>query len=83
VETVSRARLASLDLPDFRMPDAIPSIPVETHHRRIEALRTRGAARGLQGALGLEISRDVLPFSNIPAYLPPFILRPDRAMTVA
>jgi hypothetical protein len=25
----------------------------------------------------------VLPFSNIPAYLPPFLLSPDRAMTVA
>jgi len=25
----------------------------------------------------------VLPFSNIPAYLSPFLLRPDRALTVA
>jgi hypothetical protein len=25
----------------------------------------------------------VLPLSNIPAYLPPFLLRPDRVMTVA
>jgi len=24
----------------------------------------------------------VLPFSNIPAYLPPFLLRPDQAMTM-
>ncbi len=34
-------------------------------------------------ALGIDLHPDVLPFSNIPAYLPPFILRPDRAMTVA
>ena len=26
---------------------------------------------------------DVLPFSNIPAYLPPFLLRPDLAMSLA
>ena len=33
-------------------------------------------------ALGIELHPDVLPFSNIPAYLPPFLLRPDRAMTL-
>jgi Xaa-Pro aminopeptidase len=32
--------------------------------------------------LGIELHPDVLPFSNIPAYLPPFLLRPDRVMTV-
>ncbi|CAN5322212.1 M24 family metallopeptidase [soil metagenome] len=35
-------------------------------------------ARGL----GIELHPDVLPFSNIPAYLPPFLLRPDRVMTM-
>ena len=39
--------------------------------------------RFMAGALGIELHPDVLPFSNIPAYLPPFLLRPDRAMTVA
>ena len=34
-------------------------------------------------ALGIALHPDVLPFSNIPAYLAPFLLRPDRAMTVA
>ncbi|MGH2462041.1 MAG: M24 family metallopeptidase [Candidatus Limnocylindria bacterium] len=34
-------------------------------------------------ALGIELHPDVLPFSNIPAYLPPFLLRPDRALTMA
>jgi hypothetical protein len=34
-------------------------------------------------ALGIELHPDVLPFSNIPAWLPPFLLRPGRAMTMA
>lgn len=33
--------------------------------------------------LGIELHPDVLPFSNIPAHLPPFLLRPGHAMTVA
>ncbi len=32
--------------------------------------------------LGIDLQPEVLPFSNIPAYLPPFLLRPDRAMTM-
>ena len=32
--------------------------------------------------LGIELDPSVLPFSNIPAYLPPFLLSPDRAMAV-
>ena len=44
---------------------------------RIEARR-----RFMAEALGIELHPDVLPFSNIPAYLPPFLLRPDRAMTM-
>ena len=45
---------------------------------RIEARR-----RFMREALGIELHPDVLPFSNIPAYLPPFLLRPERAMTLA
>ncbi|MEW5990993.1 MAG: hypothetical protein AB1736_06560 [Chloroflexota bacterium] len=42
------------------------------------------ARRAFMGeALGIELHPDVLPLSNIPAYLPPFLLRPDRAMTLA
>jgi hypothetical protein len=33
--------------------------------------------------LGIRLHPDVLPFSNLPAYLPPFLLRFDRAMSVA
>jgi hypothetical protein len=34
-------------------------------------------------SLGIELHPDVLPFSNLPAVLAPFLLRPDRAMTLA
>ncbi len=37
----------------------------------------------MAGALGIELHPDVLPFSNIPAWLPPFLLDPDRVMTMA
>ena len=46
--------------------------------RRIEARR-----RFMTEVLGLTLHPDVLPLSNIPAYLPPFLLRPDRAMVLA
>jgi hypothetical protein len=43
-----------------------------------------GARRAfMRDTLGIELHPDVLPFSNIPAYLPPFLLAPDRAMTLA
>ena len=45
---------------------------------RIEARR-----RFMADALGIALHPDVLPFSNIPTYLPPFLLRPDRVMTMA
>ncbi len=32
------------------------------------------------GTLGIDLHPDVLPFSNIPAYLAPFLLSPGRAM---
>ncbi len=45
---------------------------------RIEARR-----RFMAEALGIELHPDVLPFSNLAAALPPFLLRPDLVMTVA
>ncbi len=33
--------------------------------------------------LGIDLHPDVLPFSNLAAHLPPFLLRTDQAMTVA
>ena len=45
---------------------------------RIEARRAFMA-----GSLGMELHPDVLPLSNIPSYLPPFLLRPDRVMVMA
>jgi hypothetical protein len=32
--------------------------------------------------LGIRLAPEVLPLSDIPAYLPPFLLRPDRVMTL-
>lgn len=46
--------------------------------RRIEARR-----RFMGEALGLDLHPDVLPLSNIPAVLAPFLLRPDRVLTLA
>jgi len=37
----------------------------------------------MRGVLGIDLHRDVLPLSNIPALLPPFLLRPDRVMALA
>jgi hypothetical protein len=37
----------------------------------------------MEEALGISLHPDVLPFSNIPAYLPPFLLRPDHVMTLS
>jgi hypothetical protein len=42
---------------------------------RIEARRSF-----MRDSLGIELHPDVLPFSNIPAYLTPYLLAPDRAM---
>jgi hypothetical protein len=45
---------------------------------RIEARR-----RFMIDTLGIDLHPDVLPFSNLAGYLPPFLLRPDQAMTIA
>ncbi len=44
---------------------------------RIEARRSF-----MRESLGIDLHPDVLPFSNIPAWLPPFLLGPDRVMTL-
>ena len=45
---------------------------------RIQARRTF-----MIDVLGIQIKPEVLPFSNIPAYLPPFLLAPHKAMRKA
>ncbi len=45
--------------------------------------RIQQRRRFMREALGIDLHPDVMPFSNIPAFLPPFLLRPDRAMTLA
>ncbi len=44
--------------------------------------RIRRRRTFMRDALGIDLHPDVLPFSNLPAFLPPFLLRPDRAMTL-
>jgi len=55
----------------------IASLFPEMWHR-IEERR-----RFMRDELGIELHPDVLPLSNIPAYLPPFLLSPDQVMSVA
>ncbi len=37
----------------------------------------------MSASLGIDLHPDVLPLSNLPAVLAPFLLRPDRAMSLA
>jgi hypothetical protein len=37
----------------------------------------------MSGVLGIDLHPDVLPFSNLPAVLAPFLLDPDHALSVA
>ena len=45
--------------------------------------RIQARRRFMTESLGIELHEDVLPLSNLAAHLPPFLLRPDRAMTLA
>jgi hypothetical protein len=44
--------------------------------------RIQARRRFMAEQLGIELHPDVLPFSNIPAWLPPYLLDPGRAMTL-
>ncbi|MCG8509219.1 MAG: hypothetical protein MI741_08325 [Rhodospirillales bacterium] len=46
--------------------------------QRIDARR-----RFMAECLGIDLKPEVLPFSNIPAYLPPYLLEPHRVATMA
>jgi hypothetical protein len=43
--------------------------------------RIQARRRFMADSLGIELHADVLPFSNLAGHLPPFLLRPDCAMT--
>jgi hypothetical protein len=51
---------------------------------RYPAMWARVQARRafMADALGIRLHPDVLPFSNVPAYLPPYLLRPGLAMAM-
>lgn len=44
--------------------------------------RIQARRRFMHDVLGIRLKPEVLPFSNIPAYLPPYLLNPTRAMRV-
>jgi Creatinase/Prolidase N-terminal domain len=45
--------------------------------------RIQARRQFMADGLGIDLHADVLPLSNLAGHLPPFLLRPDRAMTVA
>jgi hypothetical protein len=45
--------------------------------------RIRARRDFMNDSLGIELHPDVLPFSNIPAWLPPFLLCPERVMAMS
>jgi hypothetical protein len=50
----------------------------------LEAWERIEARRAFMGdSLGIDLHPDVMPFSNMPAYLAPFLLSPNRVMTLA
>jgi Creatinase/Prolidase N-terminal domain len=51
------------------------------HPRAWERIQQRRAF--MRDVLGIQLQPEVLPFSNIPAYLPPFWLSPHKAMRLA
>ena len=66
-----------LALADQSLRDAFATL-YPAAWRRVQARR-----KFMNDALGIALHPDVLPFSNIPAYLSPFVLRPDRVMSLA
>jgi hypothetical protein len=44
--------------------------------------RIQARRRFMTDVLGIDLHPDVLPLSNLAGHLPPFLLRPDRAMTL-
>ena len=46
-------------------------------------LRIQARRQFMQEVLGIRLKPEVLPFSNIPGYLPPFVLRAERVLVVA
>lgn len=62
---------------------ADPSLRAAFAERYPEAwARIQARRQFMAQSLGIDLHPDVLPFSNMPAWLPPFLLRPDRAMTI-
>ncbi len=59
---------------------ALRAAIAERHPAAWERMQAR--RRFMGDALGIDLHPDVLPFSNIPAWLPPYLLGTNRAMTM-
>jgi hypothetical protein len=60
------------------------ALRAEFERKYPEAWTRIQARRGyMQDVIGIQLKPEVLPFSNMPAYLPPFWLAPDCAMRVS
>ena len=71
------AELVAVDLPGFGEPTVEPELQFPAVWARIQARRT-----SMQKTLGLRLKPEVVPFSNLAAWLPPFLLDPGRAMAL-
>ncbi len=58
--------------------EALRAAFVERYPEGWQRIQARRAF--MENALGIHLKPEVLPFSNLPAYLPPFLLAPGRAM---
>lgn len=75
---LARSRLADVSLPDFGMPDAMPTIPDALYVERVERLRARADARGYDR---LVVYADREHSANL-AYLTRFDPRFEEAILV-
>lgn len=74
---------ASTNIEDgIALADASLRERLATDHQDLWA-RVQRRRAFMRDRLGIDLHPDVLPLSNIPAFLPPFLLRPDVAMTLA
>ena len=77
--SVARPQLAEVDLPEFGMPDAMPEILATTYATRLESLRERLDARGIDRVV---VYADREHSANL-AYLTGFDPRFEEALLVA
>lgn len=71
-------------LPNMEIALADEALRAEFATRYPEAwARIQARREFMRQVLGIRLKPEVLPFSNLPAYLPPYLLDPHRAMRLA